>query len=84
VAPFGFGYTQTGLHLFLKEHKKAMEVGHRNLKQTLDQIRSPAQMATNHTTKTYLQRFEFSEYQPILETSTVENVHQEHAVGEVE
>jgi hypothetical protein len=81
VAPFGFGYTQTGLHLFLKDNKKAMEVGHRNLKQTMDQFRSPAQMGTNHAIETYLQRLEFAENQPILATSTVESLYQQHAGG---
>mmetsp|Transcript_7021 Transcript_7021/g.11656 ORF Transcript_7021/g.11656 Transcript_7021/m.11656 type:complete len:175 (-) Transcript_7021:1180-1704(-) len=84
VAPFGFGYTQTGLHLFLKENEEEMQVGYRNLKQTWLQLRWVGEMGTNHGIETYLQRLEFPANQPILATDTVESLYQNHAVGEGE
>ena len=78
VAPFGFGYTQTGLHVFMKAHDEA-DVGHRNLKRSTFQFRIfPWVMTRAHTLAEHQKRLKFDDNQEMLCSKTVEEFYQEY------
>lgn len=80
VAPFGVGYTQTGRHVFLKENKVAMEVGHRNLKNTWMQIRSKSALEKNHGLEEYHARMSVGENKLVFDSNTVEDLYSKYPV----
>lgn len=82
VAPFGFGYTQTGLHIFLKENEKEMQVGRRNLKPTMTQMRMPGDLGANHGLEEYLLRLLYKDNQSVLADSTIESLYSTYNVDD--
>lgn len=75
VAPVFLRYTQTGLHLFLEEDEKEMEVGHRNLKRLSKETMHLMKWGDNHSTEEYWKRLAFEKNQVILERNTVEDLY---------
>ena len=78
VAPFGFGYTQTGLHVFMNASGVA-SVGHRNLKRSTFQLHLfPWVTARAHTLAEHYKRLKLDDNQEMLRSKTVEEFYQEY------
>ena len=77
VFPLGFGYTQTGIHVHLKNSQE-MQVGHRNLKRSFLQVRLPGTMKTAHELAEHKRRLMLSNNTDILKNNTVEDFYLKH------
>lgn len=80
VAPFGFGYRQTGLHAFLLKNT-VMEVGFPNWKRSTTQFRLPSTMNTAHSLAEHKVRLEQDYNAELLLSKTVGEFFDEYYTG---